>query len=65
VTALATLQRADKPLLDAAARQLASKAAGAESAQDVGGALWGFASLGYAPDGGALAKASAAIKAGG
>lgn len=62
--ALATLRRADKPLLDAATRALASKAAGADSA-DVAAALWGLASLGHVVDNGTLRKAAAAVAAGG
>ncbi len=62
--ALATLRRADKPLLDAATRALASKAGGADSA-DVAAALWGLASLGHVVDGGTLRKAAAAVAAGG
>jgi hypothetical protein len=62
--ALATLRRADKPLLDAATRALGSKAGGADSA-DVAAALWGLASLGHGVDAGTLKKAAAAVGAGG
>ncbi|GBF92217.1 hypothetical protein Rsub_05299 [Raphidocelis subcapitata] len=61
--ALAKLGRADKPALDALSKALAAKSADAAPA-DAAAAVWALATLNHKPEAGALAKASAAIKAG-